>query len=73
MSMSFVRAIRRCARWTASRLHFSSDAGASAVEYGVMIAMIAAVVLISVLFLGQQTSGTFSCTASSISSSTQAC
>lgn len=59
--------------WIASRLKVRSDRGASAVEYGIMVAMIAAVVLIAVLFLGQETSRTFSCTSDSLSTSANQC
>jgi pilus assembly protein Flp/PilA len=60
-------------RGLAVRLRIRSDRGASAVEYGIMIALIAAVVIIAVIFLGSQTSRTFSCTADSLSSSANAC
>ena len=73
MPMSPVRILRHAARLAAARIHPHSERGASAVEYGVMIAMIAAVVLIAVLFLGQETSRTFSCSAESLSTSTNAC
>jgi pilus assembly protein Flp/PilA len=57
--------------WLRARLSTGIEHGASAVEYGIMIALIAAVVLIAVLFLGNQTSRSFSCTASAISTSAQ--
>jgi Flp pilus assembly pilin Flp len=37
------------------------EAGASAVEYGILIALIATVLVVSVAFLGQTTSSSFSC------------
>lgn len=73
MSMSIVRIVRHAGSSIAARLDLRSDRGASAVEYGVMVAMIAAVVIIAVLFLGQETSRSFSCTSSSLSTSTNAC
>jgi pilus assembly protein Flp/PilA len=59
--------------WVAARLNLKSERGATAVEYGIMVALIAAVIIIAVIFLGRQTSRTFSCTASSISSSDNQC
>jgi Flp pilus assembly pilin Flp len=53
------------------RLSSGREDGAAAVEYGVMIAMIAAVVILSVIFLGHQTSRAFSCTANAIQVSAQ--
>jgi pilus assembly protein Flp/PilA len=52
--------------WISSRLNVKSERGATAVEYGVMVALIAAVIIAAVVFLGQKTSSTFSCTASAI-------
>lgn len=40
--------------------------GATAVEYGLMVALIAAVIIVAVVFLGQETSGTFDCTAQEV-------
>jgi pilus assembly protein Flp/PilA len=65
--------LRNLGAWGSARLRLKSDRGASAVEYGIMIAMIAAVVLVAVLFLGQETSRTFSCSADSLSTSTNKC
>lgn len=59
--------------WLRERIDFRSERAASAVEYGIMVAMIAAVVLIAVIFLGSETSRTFSCTANSLSSSANTC
>ena len=36
-----------------------SDRGATAVEYGLMVALIAVVVIVAVTFLGKQVSGLF--------------
>ena len=55
-------------RWVAARLNIRSERGATAVEYGIMVALIAAVIIAAVVFLGQRTSSTFSCTGSAISS-----
>jgi pilus assembly protein Flp/PilA len=38
------------------------ERGASAVEYGVLLSLIAAVVIVAVGFLGRNTSSSFSCT-----------
>jgi len=44
--------------------------GASAVEYAIMVGLIAIVILASVSFFGQRTSGLFQSSCESISSST---
>ena len=59
--------------WIAARLNLRSERGATAVEYGIMVALIAAVIIIAVIFLGRETSRTFSCTAGSISTSANSC
>ena len=59
--------------WLEARLNFKSERGATAVEYGIMVALIAAVIIAAVVFLGQRTSSTFSCTASVISSKNANC
>jgi pilus assembly protein Flp/PilA len=53
--------------WLVARLNISSQRGATAVEYGIMVTLIAATVLLAVVFLGQRTSSTFSCTARAVS------
>jgi pilus assembly protein Flp/PilA len=62
MSMS-----RILGTWMAARLQIRSDRGATAVEYGIMVALIAAVIILAVVFLGQRTSSTFSCAGQAIS------
>ncbi len=71
--MSVVGLIQGMGTWLAARLDVRSDRGASAVEYAIMIAMIAAVIILAVVFLGQKTSSTFSCTASSLEIKSAAC
>ena len=56
-------------QWLVARLNIKSERGATAVEYGVMVALIAAVIILAVVFLGQRTSDTFSCTAAEIEAS----
>lgn len=53
--------------WITARLDVRSERGASAVEYGIMVMLIAAVVLLAVVFLGQRTSSSFSCSGSQVS------
>ena len=65
--MQMVAAGRFLGSWIANRINVKSDRGATAVEYGIMVALIAAVIIIAVVFLGQRTSATFSCTAEGIS------
>ena len=50
-----------------------SQAGATAVEYGLMVALIAAVIIAAVVFLGNTTSSTFDCTADSIEAKSANC
>jgi pilus assembly protein Flp/PilA len=65
--------VRILADWVVARVGIKSERGATAVEYGIMVALIAAVIIIAVLFLGRQTSRTFSCTAGSIQDTANAC
>jgi len=71
--MGAMNTVRNLGRWIVARLDIRSDRGATAVEYGIMVALIAAVIIIAVLFLGRQTSRTFSCTAGSVQDTTNAC
>jgi Flp pilus assembly pilin Flp len=59
--------LRQAIRWAVARTRISSELGASAVEYAIMVTLIAVVILLSVVFLGQRTSGSFSCTGSAVS------
>ncbi len=60
-------------QWLIARLNIKSERGATAVEYGVMVALIAAVIILAVVFLGQETSDTFSCTGTMIDAKTSPC
>lgn len=71
--MGIVEFVRASGAWITARLNVKSERGATAVEYGIMVALIAAVIIIAVIFLGRQTSRTFSCTASSIETSANSC
>ena len=70
--MRLFQAVRFTGTWLVSRLNIKSERGATAVEYGVMVALIAAVIIVAVVFLGQKTSSTFSCTASNVGAGTNA-
>jgi pilus assembly protein Flp/PilA len=59
--------------WVVTRAKITSERGATAVEYGVMVALIAAVIIAAVLALGQQASDTFQCTADSIAARSDSC
>jgi Flp pilus assembly pilin Flp len=59
--------LRQAIRWAVARFGVSSERGASAVEYAIMVTLIAVVILLSVVFLGQRTSGSFSCTGAAVS------
>jgi pilus assembly protein Flp/PilA len=65
--MSIVSLGRSAAVWLAARLIHRSERGATAVEYAVMVALIAAVIMLAVIFLGQRTSQTFSCSGAELS------
>ena len=52
---------------TRIRTHLRRDEGASAVEYGLLIALIAGVIVLAVVFFGQQVKGKFVSTGSCIS------
>ena len=71
--MAALQMARTAGAWFAARLNLKSERGATAVEYGIMVALIAAVIIIAVIFLGRETSRTFSCTADTISSSSAMC
>jgi pilus assembly protein Flp/PilA len=71
--MAALQLARIAGAWVAARLNVKSERGATAVEYGIMVALIAAVIIIAVIFLGRQTSRTFSCTADTISQSANQC
>jgi pilus assembly protein Flp/PilA len=70
--MGLINMTRLAAGWLTARLNIKSERGATAVEYGVMVALIAAVIIVAVIFLGKKTSSTFSCTASNIGAGTGA-
>jgi pilus assembly protein Flp/PilA len=67
---SILQMARFGAKWVTARVNLRSERGATAVEYGIMVALIAAVVIVSVAFLGQKTSSTFSCAGAAISAKT---
>ena len=71
--MSILRMVQLAGAYLTARLNIKSERGATAVEYGVMVALIAAVIIIAVVFLGQKTSSTFNCTGSAIQSKTGSC
>lgn len=64
--MRFFNMVRFTGTWITTRLNIKSERGATAVEYGVMVALIAAVIIVAVAALGTQASDTFQCTADAI-------
>ena len=70
--MGLIRTTRLAAAWLVARANIKSERGATAVEYGVMVALIAAVIIVAVIFLGQRTSSSFSCAASNLGAGTNA-
>ena len=71
--MGILQMAHLASAWLTARLNIKSERGATAVEYGIMVALIAAVIILAVIFLGQKTSSTFSCTASVISTKSGSC
>ena len=71
--MLFLETARFASAWITRRLGLTSERGATAVEYAVMVALIAAVIILAVIFLGRTASSTFSCTAQAVSSHTGGC
>ncbi len=59
--------------WVTSRLNIRNERGATAVEYGLMVALIAAVIIGAVVVLGQNAKSTFDCTSSSIAAKANNC
>ena len=71
--MGILQMAHLASAWLTARMNLKSERGATAVEYGIMVALIAAVIILAVIFLGQKTSSTFSCTASVIQTKTGGC
>jgi pilus assembly protein Flp/PilA len=71
--MQVFDSIRFLSAWLTARLNMRSERGATAVEYGVMVALIAAVIIAAVVFLGNKTSSTFQCTGTSIEAKAGSC
>ena len=71
--MFLAESVRLLSGWLTTRLHVTSERGATAVEYAVMVALIAAVIILAVVFLGKTASSSFSCTATGVSTQTGAC
>jgi pilus assembly protein Flp/PilA len=67
MGMSPVLFLRNAVSYAVARMNLRSERGATAVEYGLMVMLVATVIMLAVVFLGQRTSGTFSCTARAVS------
>jgi pilus assembly protein Flp/PilA len=70
---SLFEQVRFMGQWLVARANIKSDKGATAVEYGLMVALIAAVIIVAVAALGTQTSDTFQCTSDSIAARTDQC
>lgn len=58
--MRMLLVARLTATWVAMRTGIKGERGATAVEYAVMVALIAAVIIAAVVFLGQSASTSFS-------------
>ena len=66
--MRLFQMARLASTWLVARANLKSERGATAVEYAVMVALIAAVIILAVVFLGREASETFSCTGESVAS-----
>jgi pilus assembly protein Flp/PilA len=73
MVRSILMAVRMTPSWVTSRLNVKSERGATAVEYGLMVALIAAVIIGAVVVLGQQANKTFDCTGKSLAAKADNC
>lgn len=62
----YIKWARFMGTWVTTRANIKSERGATAVEYGLMVALIAAVIIVAVAALGTQVSDTFTCTAGAI-------
>ena len=71
--MTIIRQIRTLAQWMTARIDIKNEKGATAVEYGLMIALIAAVIIAAVVVLGNNAKDQFQCTANSISAKANNC
>ena len=65
--MVVLEAAKTAAAFLVARLPIKSDRGATAVEYAVMVALIAAVIILAVVFLGRTASSSFSRTGTCVS------
>lgn len=59
--------------WIRARMLTRSERGATAVEYGLMVALIAAVIISAVVLLGNNAKTNFQCTADTIGTKTAQC
>lgn len=71
--MNLIQIARYASTWLEVRLGIKTERGATAVEYAVMVALIAAVIILAVIFLGRTASKTFSKTGECVSTSGVTC
>ena len=69
MASIILQSAQSAAAWFVARLGIKNERGATAVEYAVMVALIAAVIILAVVFLGRTASKTFSTTGTCVSTS----
>jgi pilus assembly protein Flp/PilA len=72
MASNILNSAHLAAAWFVARLGIKNERGATAVEYAVMVALIAAVIILAVVFLGRTASSSFSNTANCVSTSATA-
>ncbi|GAC1414016.1 MAG: hypothetical protein NVSMB57_09580 [Actinomycetota bacterium] len=68
-----ITSTRTFASWLTARMNLRSERGATAVEYGLMVALIAAVIIAAVVLLGNNTKAAFQCTAASVGARAAKC
>jgi len=66
VGMSLIPLFRSTVSLAIARMNLRSERGATAVEYGIMVMLIASVIIVAVLMLGNQTSTNFSCTGQTV-------
>lgn len=59
--MAIVGITGQISRWLVARLDVRGERGATAVEYGVILVLIAAAIVVAASFLGRETDASFRC------------
>lgn len=73
MLPTLVRAPRAVAAWVVARLDLRGERAATAVEYGLIVMLIAAAIVTVVYWFGIRTGGMFDCAAESVRTNVTRC